>query len=100
MEYAPEGANKLSATCSEAQALEIELRIVDGVYRNAWSPRVTKITRSEKEKKFELLVDGARMPYYPGLILDVGYGQVIAVEEAVPQEKMAKAGAPAIADQP
>lgn len=80
-DYAPEVASKLGATCNQAQALEVELRIVDGVYRNPWSPRVVKITRPEKEKRFEVVVDGARTAYRSGLVVEVGYGQVVAVEE-------------------
>ncbi len=80
-EFAPEVAKGLKATCNQAQALEIELRIVDGAYRNPWSPKVTKITRREREPKYDLIVDGRREPFVEGQELEVGYGQAIALEE-------------------
>jgi len=80
-EFAPEVAKSLKATCNQAQALEIELRIVDGAYRNPWSPKVTKITRREREPRYELVIDGKREPFVEGQELPIAYGQAIVLEE-------------------
>lgn len=85
-DFAPEVAKRLKIACTEAEALELQIRIVDGAYCDPLNPRVHRVTRPELEKKYELVVDGKRIELRDGLILDIGYGQHVVVEEAA-QEK-------------
>ena len=87
-DIAPEIAKRLKAGCSQAQVLEIELRIFDGTYQRPWSPKVVKVTRVDREKKYELVQDGIRMTFVNGILLDVGYGQTVSLEP-VEAEKLA-----------
>ncbi|MGC4118689.1 MAG: hypothetical protein QM765_29855 [Myxococcales bacterium] len=96
-EYAPEVAKSLKATCTAAQALEMRVAIVDGIYRDAWNPRITKIKRLGREKKYELVVDGQRSPFANGQFLALGFGQSVELVEASPAEHLASAAEQAAA---
>jgi len=79
-DVAPAVARALKATCTAGQALQMRVRLVDGAFRNPMTPVVEKVTRFDKQERYELVVDGERASFVDGEEIDIGFGQAIVLE--------------------
>lgn len=72
--------NKLQ--CEPAEAAQVMVQLVDGVWRNPLDPEIERVRVLEREPKYQLLIDGKAQPFLSGFKLDVKAGQQLEVISA------------------
>lgn len=84
-EWAQDVAKDLRLQCAPGEALQLQVRIVDGVYFRPREPLVRKVKVPGREPHYTLSVDGDAKPFAPGHVVDVGFGQRLVFESAEPE---------------
>jgi len=69
--------NKLQ--CEPAEAAQVTVRLVDGVWRNPLEPEIERVRLPEKEPTYLLIIDGKAQPLLSGQKVDVQAGQQLEV---------------------
>lgn len=81
-DYAAEIAARNKTKCKEGETLELEVFLVDGVFRNPWKPKISKVYDPMLNKRYQLVKNGVSKPFVDGETLEIGYDQSIRLESA------------------
>lgn len=85
-EWAQDVAKDLRLRCAPGEALQLQVRIVDGAYFHPREPVVRKVSVPGRAPHYTLTVDGEVRPFEPGSVVDVGFDQRLVVESTDVQE--------------
>ncbi len=84
-ELMPSVIEKQKLLCEPAEAAQVTVKLVDGTYRNPLAPEISKVRIPDKERQFELTVDGkTTLLTEEGLPLEIEPGQQLEVSERPP----------------
>jgi hypothetical protein len=67
--------NKLQ--CEPAEAAQVTVRLVDGIWRNPLEPEIERVRLAEKEPHYQLTVDGTPTAFTNGLKVELKTGQTL-----------------------
>lgn len=71
----PQVIKRHKLQCDPAEEARVMVALVDGIFREPLSPRVERVRVTEKEPRYQLVIDGQVLPYVEGLRVTVGPGQ-------------------------
>jgi hypothetical protein len=83
-DFVPEVMRDQKLLCDPDEALQIELRLVDGVYIKPREPKVTKVKLPNQAPRYALNVDGVRSAFENGQVITVHTGEHLTIEGAAP----------------
>lgn len=85
-EWAQDVAKDLRLQCAPGEALQLQVRIVDGAYFRPREPLVRKVKVPGREPHYTLSVNGEAKPFQPGSVVDVDFEQHLVLESTEPKE--------------
>jgi hypothetical protein len=82
-EWLPEVAKDQKLVCTRVEAIEVDLRIVDGTFRNVLRPELKRVRVAAMEPKYVLRIGATRVDFQSGASFEFGAGQEVVLSETV-----------------
>jgi hypothetical protein len=82
-DFLPEIQRSQKLACTELEALEVEVKIFDGIFTAPYAPGLRRVALPSKQPRYVLRVDGAPVKFESGERFEFEAGQQVALEQLV-----------------